>query len=144
LQQYTIHPPEVCLQAQGWTIDQRGDVPVHLPSGQTLMVRNLHLSRKVVGPDGQFHPLEALYLYWYVTDGMTTPSQIERNLWSSWDRIVNNRDHRWAYIAAMSAITQGQTGDGLNEAQTLAILQDFIATMAPQILKTEGASGVAE
>jgi EpsI family protein len=140
-QQYTIHPPQVCLVAQGWTINKEDDVPIQLSSGRQLVVRNLSIQRDRVDAENQHHPVHAYYMYWYVADGVTTPSHIERNLLSSWDRIVHNRDHRWAYVIAMSPITKADRPDGLDEGQTREMLVDFIRQIVPSVQKSEAPAG---
>jgi EpsI family protein len=137
LQQYTIHPPEVCLVAQGWTIAGQEDVPVELDSGHHLVVRNLSLQRNVPDHEHQPHLVKAYYMYWYVADNLTTPSHLERNLMSSWDRIVHNRDHRWAYVIAMSPITETLYPDGMNPSQTRDMLTAFIRQIVPTFQKSE-------
>lgn len=137
VQQYTIHPPEVCLVAQGWTISGHEDVPIDLTSGHRLTVRNLFLQREALDDQHRRLTVKALYMYWYVADNLTTPSHDERNWISSWDRIFHNRDHRWAYVIAMSPITQTIRPDGLNEAQTRDLLTGFIRQIVPTFQKNE-------
>jgi len=137
LQQYTIHPPEVCLVAQGWTITGHEDIPIKLDSGNELMVRNLSLERSETDRLGGVHRCKAYYMYWYVTDGITTASHLERNLRSSWDRIVHGRDHRWAYVIAQSYITDSIYPGGLNAGQTREMLTAFIRQIVPTFEKSE-------
>ena len=137
VQQYTIHPPEVCLVAQGWSIVGQEDVPIQLESGHQLVVRNLSLQRDTVDPKQVHHLIKAYYMYWYVADNITTPSHLARNLTSSWDRIVHNRDHRWAYVIAMSPITNSYRTDGLNAEQTRDMLTNFIREIVPTFQKDE-------
>ena len=137
LQQYTIHPPEICMVAQGWKILGHEDIPVDLDSGHRLMVRNLSLERNEPDADGQLHLRKAYYMYWYVTDGITTASHLERNLLSSWDRVVHGRDHRWAYVIAQSYITDTTYADGLNAGQTREMLTAFIRQIVPTFEKSE-------
>jgi EpsI family protein len=137
LQQYTIHPPEVCLVAQGWTILGHEDIPIDLDSGHRLMVRNLNIERTEADPEGQLHLRKAYYMYWYVTDGITTASHFERNLRSSWDRIVHGRDHRWAYVIAQSYITDSMYSGGLSAGQTREMLTAFIRQIVPTFEKSE-------
>jgi EpsI family protein len=136
-QQYIIHPPQICLVAQGWTIVKEEDVPIQLTSGHDLVVRNLSIQRDSVGSDNQHHLVHAYYMYWYVADGVTTPSHATRNWISSWDRIFHNRDHRWAYVIAMSPITQSLRLDGLDPEQTRKMLTNFIRQIVPTIQKNE-------
>jgi len=137
VQQYTIHPPEVCLVAQGWSIVGQEDVPIHLASGHKLTVRNLSLQRDAIDAQERHRLVKAYYMYWYVADDLTTPSHTARNWMSSWDRVVHNRDHRWAYVIAMSAITQTIRSDGLNAEQTRNMLTSFIRQIVPTFQKNE-------
>jgi exosortase len=144
LQQYTIHPPEVCLRAQGWDIVGQDDLPIVLDSGHTLMVRNLSIERNDVDSHHQPFRRKAYYMFWYVTDNITTPSHLERNLRSSWDRIAHNRDHRWAYVIAMSDITSTTLpSGGLDAQQTRDLLTAFIRQIVPTFQKSEISSYTA-
>lgn len=137
VQQYTIHPPEVCLVAQGWSIVGQEDIPIQLASGHQLRVRNLSLQREAINARQEHLLVKAYYMYWYVADDLTTPSHATRNWISSWDRILHNRDHRWAYVIAMSPITQTIRSDGLNAEQTRNMLTSFIRQIVPTFQKNE-------
>jgi exosortase/archaeosortase family protein len=137
VQQYTIHPPEVCLVAQGWSIAGQEDIPLELESGHRLVVRNLSLQRDLLDREHQRRTVKAYYMYWYVADNLTTPSHLERNLVSSWDRVVHNRDHRWAYVIAMSPITQSLFPGGMTPAETRNMLTAFIRQIVPTFQKSE-------
>jgi exosortase len=137
LQQYSIHPPQVCLVAQGWTITGEQNVPIHLNSGHTLVVRNLAIARQASDGHGGQYPLHAYYMYWYVTATGTTPSHAMRDWMSSRDRILHNIDHRWAYMIAMSPVTAGLVSGGLDDAQTTNMLTDFIRQIIPYVQTSE-------
>jgi EpsI family protein len=137
VQQYTIHPPEVCLVAQGWSIVGQEDIPIQLASGHQLVVRNLSIQREEIDAEEEHHLVKAYYMYWYVADDLTTPSHLARNWMSSWDRVVHNRDHRWAYVIATSPITQTIRSDGLNAEQTRKMLTSFIRRIVPTFQKSE-------
>jgi hypothetical protein len=137
VQQFTIHRPEICLVGQGWVIDGHRDLPLVLASGHTLMVRNLLLHRQAIDPHGESHLIQAYHMYWYVTDGIATPSYLQRDWMTVWDRVFCNRDHRWAYIAVMSAITKAQRTDGLDGDQTIKMLGDFIRRILPSVQTSE-------
>jgi exosortase len=136
-QQYNIHPPQVCLAAQGWTITHEEDYPIKLQSGRTLTVRNLSIQTHV--PNGTSPPvlIHGYYMYWYVTAGATTSSHATRNWLSSRDRIFFNTDHRWAYMIAMSAVTAPLIPGGLNDDQTKKMLAAFIRDILPSVQKSE-------
>jgi EpsI family protein len=137
VQQYTIHRPQICLVAQGWDIVSEGEVSVQLSSGHKLAVRDLSLQRETLDENNQHQLIHACYLYWYVAEGVTTPSYAERSFLSGWDRVFHNRDHRWAYITAMSLITDSLRPDGLNPDETRNMLTAFIREILPNVQKSE-------
>jgi len=137
LQQYTIHPPEICLVAQGWRIVATQDIPIRLASGHNLIVRNLTVQHDAYDVNHKPRVVESYFMYWYVADGVVTASQVERNWISSWDRVVHNRNHRWAYVFAMSPITDSVRADGLNPEQTREMMAQFIQQIVPTFQKSE-------
>jgi EpsI family protein len=131
----SIHRPEICLPAQGWTLrsGQVIDVPLH--SGHALKVMNLTITRPATTVTGQNIEVPAYYMYWFVGDKVTTPYHWERLWLTSWDRIVHHVNHRWAYVIVTSPITQGLKPDGKNGAETLEMLKAFIADVVPSFQK---------
>jgi hypothetical protein len=101
------------------------------------MVRNLSLERTETDRLGEVHVHKSYYMYWYVADGITTASHFERNLRSSWDRVVHGRDHRWAYVIAQSYITDSIYSGGMNADQTREMLTAFIRQIVPTFEKSE-------
>ena len=136
-QQYTIHPPQVCLVAQGWTIKKEEDYPIHIRPGHDLMVRNLTIEQQLTGHNGKPYTYRAYYMYWYVTASNTTPSRSERNWISTRDRIFENKDHRWAYMIVMSPVTSNLIKGGLTDDQTKKMMSDFISTIIPSVQRSE-------
>jgi len=136
-EQFSLHDPEVCLVAQGWHIDKEENVSLRLASGHNLVVRSLLIHAQSLGKHGDNQSIERLYMYWLVAENMTTPSHMMRSLLRSWERIRHNRDPRWAYVIVTSPITRSMRADGLNEAQTRLMLQEFIGQIVPLILKSE-------
>ena len=134
---YSLHEPEICLVAQGWQIGKGEYRSVRLASGHTLMVRSLNIHRDSWDEKGAYPPVEALYLYWYVSDNMVTPKRIDLGLWSNWDLLLHNHECRWASVTVMSPITQSTQVNGLNEEQTRALLEEFIRQIVPVIQKDE-------
>ena len=134
--QQSIHRPEVCLVAQGWTISDQENVSIRLPSGHDLTVRNLTV-RRTYPTGGKEIMLTRYNMYWFVGDNVTTPSHLMRIFLSSWDRIVHNRAHRWAYVTVASPITQNLIPDGKDPAQTKEMMIDFIRRIVPTFQKSE-------
>jgi hypothetical protein len=130
-EQRSIHRPEVCLVGQGWTIIGQEYIPVPLPSGHKMMARKLTLERRMTEPDGGVVTVRAFYVYWFVGQNVTTPSEMMRILLNNWDRAVHNRAHRWAYVSLFSLITDNLRPDGLDDAQTQSLLVDFARQIVP-------------
>ena len=133
----SIHRPEVCLPAQGWSMRGGKVERVALADGGDLDVMNLSLVRDVeVGP-GDRRKLYANYFYWFVGKNVTTPHHWTRVFLTSYDRITKNLNHRWAYVIVMSIITEGFVPLGKNEAQTVQMLKEFTAEIAPTFMRKE-------
>jgi exosortase len=136
-EQFSLHEPEICLVAQGWRIDKEEDVSIRLASGHDLVVRSLLIHTQTLGKDGENQSTDAIYMYWLVAENMTTPSHTMLTRLSSWDRFLHYHNPRWAYVIVLSPITQSRRVDGLNEAQTRKMLQEFICQVVPVIQKSE-------
>ena len=133
----SIHRPEVCLPAQGWSMRGGKVERLTLADGSDLDVMNLSLVRQVeVGP-GDRRNLYAHYFYWFVGKDVTTPSHWHRVFLTSYDRITKNLNHRWAYVIVMSIVTDGFVPGGKNEPQTVQMLKEFTAEIAPTFMRKE-------
>jgi hypothetical protein len=130
-EQRSIHRPEACLVGQGWTIIGQENIPIPLPSGHQLVARKLSLERQVPNPSGGTVAVRAFYVYWFVGENVTTPSEMERVLLSNWDRVIHNRAHRWAYVSVFSLITDNLRPDGLDPGQTQQLLVNFAGQIVP-------------
>jgi EpsI family protein len=130
-QRRSIHRPEICLRAQGWDLKSGQTIDVPLHSGHNLQVMNLSITRPATTATGETFELPGYYMYWFVGDKVTTPYHWERLWLTSWDRIVHQINHRWAYVIVMSPITQGLKPDGKNASETMEMLKAFIADVVP-------------
>ena len=135
----SIHRPELCLPAQGWSINKREIVPVTLSDGRRISVMEVSISRAVETSPGVTHPLNSYYAYWFVGNGVSTPSHVTRILLNSWDRVVHHRNHRWAYVAVSAPVLEGFKRGGKNAEETKKMIAEFISKMAPGVMKSEGA-----
>ena len=131
----SIHRPELCLPAQGWSIDRRETLPVKLSNGRSIKVMADHISRPVEISPGVTKTLSSIYCYWFVGNGVTTTSHLHRLLLTSWDRVVHHKNHRWAYIAVSAPVLQGFTPNGKDVQQTQGMVIDFISQLAPAVMK---------
>ncbi|MEM7145286.1 MAG: exosortase-associated EpsI family protein [Verrucomicrobiota bacterium] len=128
----SIHRPQVCLAAQGWSFGNAEVVPIILSNGKELRVTKLALSRKEKLPGGRSVEHRALYFYWFVGRDVTIPDSKTRVLLTAWDNVFRNINHRWAYVSVMSPITEGMRFEGKDEAATEAMLADVISAVVPQ------------
>jgi EpsI family protein len=131
----SIHRPELCLPAQGWSINREKVVPVTLADGRTISIMQVSISRLVSSSSGASRMLNSYYDYWFVGNGITTPSHITRLLINSWDRVIHHKNHRWAYVAVSAPVLEGFKRDGKNAEETEAMMAGFIAQMAPSVMK---------
>jgi hypothetical protein len=133
----SIHRPEICLPAQGWTLQTGEVIPITLASGKKLEVMKLVISKRIALADGKQRELTSLFLYWFVGKESTTPYNLVRVLRTNLDMLLHNTNHRWAYVIVSAPVLEGIEPGGKNSEHALAMLKDFIAELAPQILKPD-------
>jgi EpsI family protein len=129
----SIHRPETCLPAQGWEVlDGRyEDVPVGAGGASALRTRALRIIRRIRG-DGPDGSVERLNYYWFMGKDRVTASHIQRIVWNSFDRIVHNVNHRWAYITLTATLPRGG-GAAANEEAARAAMRGFIGRLYPEL-----------
>lgn len=131
----SIHRPEVCLPGQGWTLKTGRVLPVKLDNGKTLDVMMLTIARPVMLSNGQQKELTSLFLYWFVGKDATTPHHLLRILKTNLDMLLHNTNHRWAYVIVSAPVLEGLVPGGKSQEKTQELLEQFIAKLAPQIMK---------
>jgi EpsI family protein len=131
----SIHRPERCLPAQGWSIaDSRVvQVPLAGTSASSLDATRLHTLRKAETPDGKTIPIYGLDYYWFVGAKDVTPSHLMRTYIDIKDRVMYGYNQRWAYISVQTTITEGLMQFGRSEAECDAMVQDLIGRLVPEI-----------
>lgn len=131
----SIHRPELCLPAQGWSITSRETMPVRLDDGRNLVVMKDTITRQIEISPGVTKPLTSLFCYWFIGDGTTTSSHVMRVFLTSWDRIVHGKNHRWAYAAVSAPVLQGFQPGGRDLRGTEKLVTEFIGQLGPMIMK---------
>jgi hypothetical protein len=133
----SIHRPEVCLPAQGWSVLSTETMVIDPAAGRPFRIMDLRLTREVqIGPDDRRN-LKAHYFYWFIGKDMVTPFHYVRLFHNSWDRAFRRVNHRWAYAIVMSIVTEGFLPNGKNETQTVQMLKEFTAEIAPTFMRKE-------
>ncbi len=131
----------MCLDGQGWTLIQSRVVPVEISPGQVLQVKDLLIERMWMASDGTRRPLRAHYVYWFVGADVSTPHNATRVWLSSWDNIVRNVNHRWAYPSVSAWVTENfdpdETGQRKRGSQeTMDLITGLVQELAPRFQKS--------
>lgn len=133
----SIHRPQICLTAQGWTIGRSNTEKIPLTSGNNLDVMRLNIQRQQEIRPGVFRPLQSEFLYWFIGKETTTPYHMVRIFKTSWDRVFHKTNHRWAYVIVTAIVPEGAPGDDAKARQTDEVLKKFIAAAVPYFQKSE-------
>jgi hypothetical protein len=141
----SLHRPQVCLTAQGWTITKREVVTVPTKGGP-LDVMDFHLAQHLRKEDGSLVLDEngekilrrAHYFYWWVGPARSTPSD-EKKVWTSvWSSILRGENERWGYPSVLVFVDDRYgLEDGEEEARYRAA--EFIRDYAHTFQKSLGA-----
>ncbi|HEY5892742.1 MAG TPA: EpsI family protein [Chthoniobacterales bacterium] len=131
----SIHRPERCLPAQGWTIvnSRKQTIPMQGQQGGGLTVTQLHNVTMRQTRDGQSVKVYSLNDYWFVGLDTTTADHNERTLFDIRDRLLRGYNQRWAYVTVVSNITKGFQPFGRNETETDKMLRQFIEELSPLV-----------
>jgi EpsI family protein len=128
----SIHRPERCLPAQGWTVVDTAlsQIPIGKDNFTATRLRNLRNVR-----NGNASPLTiySLDYYWFVGQDTQTPSHLQRAWIDIRDRVFKGNNQQWAYVTIVSAITKGLQPFGLSEEETDKLIQNFIRDLVPQL-----------
>jgi EpsI family protein len=129
----SIHRPERCLPAQGWTVTDSKALRVAVPKYGGVPVTRLQNLRNLPGADEKPIPLYNLNYYWFAGHRDLTGSHLERTFIDIRDRVLRGYNQRWAYITVSGTITQGLKRFGRSEKEVDALIQDFIRQVAPRL-----------
>jgi EpsI family protein len=128
----SIHRPERCLPAQGWTIaDSRvAEIPI---GDKILKATRLHDVRSFRNGNGRPISIYSLDYYWFVGHDATTPSHYQRTWIDIRDRVLKGENQQWAYVTVISNITKGLQPFGKSEEETDKMLKRFVGELVPQL-----------
>jgi hypothetical protein len=136
----SIHRPERCLPAQGWTV---ADTRIaEIPTGNKILkTTRLHDVRSFRNENGELVNVYALNYYWFVGHNARTPSHYQRTWIDIRDRVLRGENQQWAYVTTASTITKDFRVFGTDEKQTDDLIRAFISNLVPQIEKLPVAPG---
>jgi len=130
----SIHRPELCLPGQGWDIQQEQieTIRTRAVEGGELKVMRMDAAHTVTmaGPN---RPARAIFIYWFAGKDRITPHHWQRIFWTTEDRVLRNRNHRWAYILIAAPVRPEQTAEAVERAQadTMRLLEGFVEQLYP-------------
>lgn len=134
----SIHRPERCLPAQGWSLQTTEKRAIPVGDGKSLELTRLRNVRPIEQPDGTRPLLHNLNYYWFIGYRDMTPSHLERTGIDLRDRILHGYSQRWAYVTIAANITKGWMRPERTEEQATAIVEKFIAELAPKLQTPDG------
>jgi len=131
----SIHRPERCLPAQGFTIIDNRSEPVAVPDRGVLHVTRLQNVRNVPVENGNPTSLYSVTYYWFVGHTDATGS----HFWRTWldvkDRLLHGYNQRWAYITVAGQLPPGTEQNPKAERLIDEWMKDFIKQLLPKIQK---------
>jgi EpsI family protein len=131
----SIHRPERCLPAQGWTVADTRRMTVPTGIGP-LDVTRLHNMRNEQTSSGSALTIYGISYYWFVGHADETPSHFERTWIDIRDRLLKGRNQQWAYVTVSGMVTKDFRVFGRTEKETDDLIQTFIAELVPKLQKT--------
>jgi len=124
----SLHPPEFCITGQGWRVGKSEVItlPMKRPVPYDLKIQKLPTMINFKDKNGEWAEYHGLFLYWFVTDELLTPSRFERMWWMSRDLLTTGTVERWGYISYFSYALPGQ------EDALLERMKSFIQETLPE------------
>ena len=158
----SIHRPEVCFRAQGWTFVQENYLSLEgvLVDGQILPVKEMVCKRPaMMNPEVEGDPpvpylndkgeqvfLWRVFYYTFFGHEDIVSGHYQRTFSDMKDRLIKGYDQRWAYATFSSFITSKYADQGLvssniktfDESETKGLLVDFLKDLLPMIVAQSG------
>ena len=130
----SIHRPERCLVAQGWTPENSQRVRIPLPAGSPLEITKL-TDEKSLRIEDKPVAWRNLNYYWFIGSRDVTASHWTRTFIDIKDRLLYGENQRWAYVTVATNITDNLRPGGLDAEQSAAMAEKFIAQLVPRFQK---------
>ncbi len=135
----SLHPPEVCSPAQGYTITSRTPVPIMLEDGRVLEGRLLRMFKDYVAEgSGERRRSTVLQMYLYAgKDGVMANDYYEHVAITYLHAVFKGVNHRWAMVSCVLPVSDERIGERnpVAEAMGFQEVQGFMAAFLPQVLK---------
>ena len=133
----SIHRPELCLKGQGWVIERERveRLPLATAPGGGLRISCLDAKRTITLPQGNAES-RAVFAYWFVGKDRLTPYHWQRIFLTTKDRVLFNRNARWAYFLIYAPMTVEHEGlaQKRNEQETVQLISRFVQDIYPTLV----------
>lgn len=123
----SIHKPQYCLPGGGFNITKEETIslPIKLKNGKDLQAQLIHATQDLHLKDGQVQTIKALFIYYFIAEGQTTPDHVDM-LWRiSRDQILKGVTERWGYVSIMTRFLPG------NEERALEWTKELLKEAVP-------------
>jgi EpsI family protein len=131
----SIHRPERCLPAQGFTVIDKRAVPISQAGRGALRTTRLQNVRNIPAAEGAPTALYNITYYWFAGHTEATGSHFARTWFDVRDRLVHGYNQRWAYLTVAAALPAGAEQDPRIERTVDDWMQEFIRQLLPKIDK---------
>src|ERR1043166_9557415 len=121
----SIHRPERCLPAQGWSLQTSSRETIALNDGKSLATTLLKSVRPASDYSGNRRLITNLNYYWFIGYNHITPSHLDRTIWDMRERLLHGYDQRWAYVTVTANVTEGWGTPNRSEQETAKIVEKF-------------------
>jgi EpsI family protein len=136
----SIHRPERCLPAQGWSVQNTSARLILMGNASSLATTRLSNLRVVETKENRRLAIHNLTYYWFVGYNQITPSHLTRTMLDMRDRILRGYNQRWAYVTVAAMVTQGIARPERSEAETDAMIEKFISELIPHLTRPDGSA----
>jgi EpsI family protein len=139
----SIHRPERCLPAQGWSVQTSSERIISTEKLGPVATTRLLNARMIETKDKERFAIRNVTYYWFVGYNEITPSHFTRTMLDMRDRILRGYNQRWAYVTVAATVTQGIARPERTEEETSAMLERFIQELTPQLKRPDGSAVLA-
>jgi len=134
----SIHRPERCLVAQGWSVRNSEKRILRARNGKSLEATQLHNVHTFELPDKSSFLLHNFNYYWFIGSKQMTSSHLVRTGIDLRDRILRGEAQRWAYVTVAIDVTEGLGPRGRDQAESQQIVEQFIGELLPKLTRPDG------
>jgi EpsI family protein len=135
----SIHRPERCLPAQGWSLQASQKRGLQMGDGKTLPLIKLR-TFQTFETFGQRTVVYNVTYYWFIGANEVTSSHLVRTGIDLRDRILHGLDQRWAYLTVAANLSQGVGHPERTEEQTAEMIEKFIQELVPKLRRPDGSA----